>query len=180
MRIRKSRCVESNWTHCCIGKFNAALSLCRVLGVTLYFSKGFLEAAAGVSAVVEALQPLGETVVCFLGQKSSLWSPAPQQRYRLFLRYFLHSSLVNLSLLASLEERSTYGLLGCFLGAGDRDDLEKGFLVNGATGDVFVLFWEAMAELEVEAFPCFQEWDSRASFSICLTQWCSWSLFQQQ
>ena len=55
MRVGKSRCVESNWTHCCIGKFNAALSLCRVLGVTLYFSKGFLEAAARVSAVVEAL-----------------------------------------------------------------------------------------------------------------------------
>jgi len=47
-----------------------ALSLCRVLGVTLYFSEGFLEAAAGGSAVAEALQPLG--------QKSSLWSPILQ------------------------------------------------------------------------------------------------------
>jgi len=37
----------------------------------------------------------------------------------------------------------------------DRDDLEKGFLVNEATGDRFILFWEAMAGLEVEAFPCF-------------------------
>ena len=72
MRIRKSGCVESNWTHCCTGEFNATLSLCGVLGVTLYFSKGFSEAAVRVSAVAEVLQPLGETVVCFLGQESSL------------------------------------------------------------------------------------------------------------
>ena len=73
-----SRCIELNWTCCYIGKFNAALSLCRVLGVALYFSEGFLETAAGVLAVVEALRPLGETIVCFLEQKSSLWSPALQ------------------------------------------------------------------------------------------------------
>ena len=78
MRIRKSGCIESNWTHCYTRKFNVALSLCRVLGVTLYFSESFLEAAAGVSAVAEASQPLGETVVCFLGQESNLWSPIPQ------------------------------------------------------------------------------------------------------
>ena len=78
MKIGKSRCVESNWTHCCTGEFNVALSLCGVLGVALYFSKGFLEAAAGVLAVAEAPWPLEETVVCFLGQESSLWSPAPQ------------------------------------------------------------------------------------------------------
>jgi len=47
-------------------KFNMALSLCGVLGVTLYFSEGFSEAATGVSTVAEAPQPLGETVVCFL------------------------------------------------------------------------------------------------------------------
>ena len=78
MRIRKSRCVESNWTRCCIGEFNMALSMCGVLGVALYFSEGFSEAAAGVSAVAKVLRPLGETVVCFLGQESSLWSPVPQ------------------------------------------------------------------------------------------------------
>jgi len=43
------------------------------------------------------------------------------------------------------------------LGAGDRDDLEKKFLANKATRDVFALFWKTMAELEVEAFPCFWE-----------------------
>jgi len=32
-----------------------ALSLCGVLGVTLYFSKDFSEAAARISAVAEAL-----------------------------------------------------------------------------------------------------------------------------
>jgi len=40
-------------------KFNTALSLCEVLGVTLYFSEGFSEAAAGELAVAEALQSLG-------------------------------------------------------------------------------------------------------------------------
>ena len=48
------------------------LSLCRVLEVTLYFSKGFSE------AVAEVPQPLEETVVYFLGQESNLWSPALQ------------------------------------------------------------------------------------------------------
>ena len=61
MRIRKSRCVESNRTHCYTGKFNMALSLCGVLRVALYFSEGFSE------AVAEALWTLGETMVCFLG-----------------------------------------------------------------------------------------------------------------
>ena len=71
------------------------------------------------------------------------------------MRCFLHSSLVNLLLLASLEERSTYGVLGCFLGVGDRDDLEEEFLVDEATEDMFALFWGAMAEIELETFPCF-------------------------
>ena len=72
MRVRKSRCIELNQTYCCTGKFNVALSLCGVLGVTLYFSKGFSETAAGISAVAEAPRPLGETIVCFLGQESNL------------------------------------------------------------------------------------------------------------
>jgi len=63
--------------------------------------------------------------------------------------------LVNLPLLASLEERSTHGVLGCFLGAGDGDDLGEEFLADEATGAEFALFWEAMAEPEMEAFPCF-------------------------
>jgi len=58
-------------------------------------------------------------------------------------------------LLASLEERFTCRVLGCFLGVEDGNDLEKEFLVDEATGDVFVLFCEAVVELEVEAFPCF-------------------------
>ena len=125
MRIGKSRCVELNWAHYCTEKFNVALSLCRVLGIALYFSKGFSEAAARVSAVAEAPRPLGETMVCFLGQESSL------------------------------EERSTHRVLGCFLGAGDGDDLKEEFLVDEAARDEFALFWGAIAEPEVEAFPCF-------------------------
>jgi len=64
-------------------------------------------------------------------------------------------SLVNLLLLASLKERSIRGVLDCFLGARDRDDLEKEFLVDEATGAEFALFWKAVAGLEVEAFSCF-------------------------
>ena len=66
IRIRKSKYIESDRTHCCIGKFNVAFNLCRVLGVTFYFSEDFSEAAARGSAVAKALQPLGITVVCFL------------------------------------------------------------------------------------------------------------------
>ena len=73
----------------------------------------------------------------------------------MFSRHFLCLLLVNLPLLASLEERSTHGVLGCFLGAGDGDDLEEEFLADEAAGDEFALFWEAVVGLEVEAFPCF-------------------------
>ena len=68
MRIRKSRYVELDGIHCCTEKFNIALSLCRVLEVTLYFSEDFSK------AVAEVLQSLEVTVVCFLEQKSNLWS----------------------------------------------------------------------------------------------------------
>jgi len=54
-----------------------------------------------------------------------------------------------------LKERSTYGVLGCFLGAGNGDSLEERFLADEATGDRFVLFWEAVVVPEMEAFPCF-------------------------
>ena len=75
----------------------------------------------------------------------------------MFLRRFLCLSLVNLPLLASLEERSTCRVLGCFLEVGDRDDLEGKFLVDEATRGIYALLWEAVTEPEVEAFPCFQE-----------------------
>ena len=78
IRIGKSGCIELNETHCCTGKFNTALSLCRVLEVALYFSEGFSKVAARVSVVVKVLWPLEVTVVCFLGQKSNLWSPTLQ------------------------------------------------------------------------------------------------------
>jgi len=55
MRIRKSRCVELDRTYCCTRKFNVALSLCRVLGIALYFSKNFSEAASRESAVAKPL-----------------------------------------------------------------------------------------------------------------------------
>ena len=67
MQIRKSRYIELDKAYCCTEKFNVALSLCGVLMVALYFSKGFSEIATEVLVVAEALQPLGVTVVCFLG-----------------------------------------------------------------------------------------------------------------
>ena len=67
----------------------------------------------------------------------------------------MHLSLINLLLLASLEERSTHRVLSCFLEAGDKSDLEKELLADEATRDKFALFWKTMAGLEVEAFPCF-------------------------
>ena len=41
------------------------------------------------------------------------------------------------------------------MGVEDEGNLKEEFLVDEATRDRFVLFWEAMAVLEVEAFPCF-------------------------
>ena len=69
----------------------------------------------------------------------------------------MYSSLVNLPLLASLKERSTHGVLGCFLKARDGDDLKEKFFADEATRNVFALFWGAMAILEMEAFPYFWE-----------------------
>jgi len=74
MRIRKSGYVELDRTHYYTGNLNAALSLYRVLGVALYFFKGFLEVAARESVVFEALWPLRVTMVYFLEQESNLWS----------------------------------------------------------------------------------------------------------
>jgi len=44
------------------------------------------------------------------------------------------------TLLASLEERSTYGVLGYFLRTGNGDDLGKEFLADKTIRDGFVLF----------------------------------------
>jgi len=58
-------------------------------------------------------------------------------------------------LLASLKERSTYGEFDCFLGTVDENGLKGGDLVDEATSDVFVLFWEAVVLPTVEAFSYF-------------------------
>ena len=59
--------------------------------------------------------------------------------------------LVNLLLLASLEERSTHRKLDCFLEVGDEDGLEEDNLADEATGDGFALFWGAVALLVEKA-----------------------------
>ena len=132
-----------------------ALSLYRVLVVTLYFSEKFSEVAARGLAVAEALWPLKVTLVCFLEQESNLQSSILQQKHRLFLRCFFHLLLVNLLLLASLKERSTCEKLGCFLRVGNKDNFGKKILVDDTTRDEFALFWEAIAGLKIEAFPYF-------------------------
>jgi len=68
----------------------------------------------------------------------------------------LCSSLVNLLLLASLEERSVCGELNCFLEVGD-NGLDRDDMVDKATRDVFALFWEAMVLPAEKALPCFWE-----------------------
>ena len=55
MWIRKSRYIKLDRTYCCTKKFNTAFSLCKALEITLYFSKGFLEAAVRRLAVAETL-----------------------------------------------------------------------------------------------------------------------------
>ena len=78
VRIRKSRYIKLNGTYYYIRKFNVALSLCKVLKITLYSSEGFSEAATRELAVAEVSWPLKLTVVCFLEQESNLWSPVLQ------------------------------------------------------------------------------------------------------
>ena len=58
----------------------------------------------------------------------------------MFSRCFLCSSLVNLLVLASLKERSICGVLGCFLGVENGNDLKK-VLTDKTVRDVFALFW---------------------------------------
>jgi len=57
--------------------------------------------------------------------------------------------------MASLEESSTCREFDCFLRAGNRDGLEEDDLADKAAGDVFALFWEAMALLVENALSCF-------------------------
>jgi len=74
--------------------------------------------------------------------------------HRLFSRYFLYLLLVNLLLLANLEERSTYRELDCFLRVGN-NILEGVDLVGEVTGNMFALFWEATILLAKEVLFCF-------------------------
>ena len=66
----------------------------------------------------------------------------------------MYSSLVNLLLLASLEEKSIYGELAYFLGVED-NSLDRDNLVDKAIRDKFVLFWKAIEFSVVEALPYF-------------------------
>jgi len=55
VRIRKSRCVELDRTYCYTRKFNVALSLYKVLGIALYFSKSFSKIAVRRFVAAKAL-----------------------------------------------------------------------------------------------------------------------------
>ena len=78
VKIRKSRCIELDRTYFYTRKFNVALSLYRVLGIALYFSESFSKTAVRRFVATKALWSFRVTVVCFLEQKSNLWSPIPQ------------------------------------------------------------------------------------------------------
>ena len=66
----------------------------------------------------------------------------------------MHLSLVNLLLLASLEERFTHEELDCFLGVEDKS-LNEDSLVDEATRDIFALFWKITTLPMEEALPYF-------------------------
>ena len=55
IEVRKNRYIELDRIHCYIRKFNTALSLCRVLGITFYFSEGFSDITIGISIAAKAL-----------------------------------------------------------------------------------------------------------------------------
>jgi len=59
-----------------------------------------------------------------------------------------------LLLLASLEKKSTYGELDCFLGAGN-SILEGDDLADEATKNTFALFRAAMTLPAEKTLPCF-------------------------
>ena len=71
------------------------------------------------------------------------------------LKCFLCLSLVNLLLLASLEEKSICEEFDCFLEAGGKNGLKGDDLVDKATRDGFALFWGAIALPVEEALPYF-------------------------
>ena len=72
------------------------------------------------------------------------------------MRYFLYLLLLNLLLLANLEEKFIYKELDCFLVV-ENNILEGNDLVDEATGDIFALFWKVVALLIEEALLYFQE-----------------------
>ena len=72
----------------------------------------------------------------------------------MFLRHFLHLLLVNLPLLANLEERFIYGELDCFLGV-ENNMLKGDGLVGKAIEYVFTLFWKVVALPAKKALSCF-------------------------
>ena len=73
----------------------------------------------------------------------------------MFSSCFLCLSLINLLLLVSLKERSTYRELDCFLEVGDRNSLKEDNLADEATEDMFALFWEITVLLVEKALPYF-------------------------
>ena len=93
LRVRKSRCVESE-LHICTVEFNAVLSLCRDLRTALYFSK-LLELEEKASLLLSeavatwALALVAE--VAALLQSLAMCPEPPQNMQRLFLKQCWHS-----------------------------------------------------------------------------------------
>jgi len=92
--IGKSSCVESG-LHWCTVRNNTTPTLCRVLGVAIYFFASVMVAAVALAAQEPDL-----------GQSLALWPVAPQNMHRFILNLGLHSSEVSLPSLLSLSESS--------------------------------------------------------------------------
>ena len=75
----------------------------------------------------------------------------------MFLNYFLYLLLVNLTLSASFEEKSTYREFDCFLIVGDNElDILKGNnLADKTTKDNWNSFRKAADFVKIKALSCF-------------------------
>jgi len=92
------------------------LSLCRVLEVVLYFSKGFSEASAEESAVVEALQPFGMTGL-LLGIRVQLVVFCTVIEVQIVFETLLALVTSQLAIAGQLERKIHSQRIGLFLGS---------------------------------------------------------------
>ena len=105
--VGKSGCVESGLHRCTVGD-NTTPTLCRVLGVAIYF----FASVEAVSLASDMFMVVAVTALALaarepdLGQSLALWPVAPQNMHRFISNLHLRSSEVSLPSLPSLSESS--------------------------------------------------------------------------